>query len=70
MQVTGNSVRSSLAPAIARHLHAFVGLSQHQSLVHWCSFLCADTVEWARQWPLAQHDEVQGANWQAGGDYP
>jgi hypothetical protein len=41
-----------------------------QSLVHWCGFLCAYTVEWARQWPLAQHDEVQGANWQAGGDHP
>ncbi len=45
-----------------QQVSASVRLSHYQSLVHWCGFLCAYTVEWARQWPLAQHDEVQGAN--------
>jgi hypothetical protein len=67
-------VRSCRTPGSVRGVlgnwHPYRDLSQHQSLVNWCGFLCAHTVEWARQWPLAQHDEVQGANWQAGGDHP
>ena len=51
------------ADRLQLRLTAGVRLSQPQSLVHWCSFLCAYTVEWVSQWPLAQHDEVQGANW-------
>jgi hypothetical protein len=67
MEPTAYSVRS--APASGSGSYPAFGFHIIKS-THWCGFRCAYTVEWVRQWPFAQYNEVQSANWQAGGDYP